>query len=145
MFLFFLLDDALLLHQHIGDYLANKSGAYLPRNLSLQPRHFQLTVLAMAGMLLLVVVAWAYFRGPREFRTISNDLLLFIVTLVFFGLIVDLASAIKPGSAIMGGLVIVEDAGEQVVDSLIVWYVYLLALHKRRPDMFLLDRLRKTE
>jgi hypothetical protein len=143
MFLFFLLDDALLLHQNIGDYLANKFDTYLPPNLSLQPRHFELTVLAIAGMLLLIVVAWAYFHGPREFRAISNDLLLFIVAYVFFGLVVDLATAVKLGSAVVLGLVIVEDAGELVVDSLILWYVFLLAIHNGKPDGFLHDLLYK--
>jgi hypothetical protein len=143
MFLFFLFDDALLLHQNIGDYLANKSDAYLPPNFSLQPRHFELTALAIAGMLLLVVLAWAYFRGPHEFRTVSNDLLLFIVALVFFGLFVDLATAIKLGSAVVWGLVIIEDAGELVVGSLILWYVFLLAIRNGKPEMFLHDLLRK--
>jgi hypothetical protein len=141
MFLFFLLDDALLLHQNIGDYLANKFDSFLPLNLGLQPRHFELTVLAVVGMLLLVVVAWAYFHGTHEFRRISNDLLLFIVALVLFGLVVDLATAIKLGSAIVWGLVIVEDAGELVVDSLILWYVFRLAIHHGNTNVYLFDFL----
>lgn len=142
-FVFFLLDDALLLHQIVGDQIAYNFGTYLPPDLSLPSRFFELAVLAIAGMLLLVVVAWAYLHGPGEFRKVSNDLLLFIAALVFFGIIVDLATAIKLGSAAVLGLVIVEDAGELVVDSLIVWYVFLLVIRKGNPDLFLLDLLRK--
>jgi hypothetical protein len=144
MFLFFLLDDALLLHQNIGDYLANKFDAYLPPDPGLPPRYFELAVLAILGMLCLVAVAWAYLHGSGEFRKVSNDLLLFIAALVFFGLIVDLATAIKLRSAVVLGLVIVEDAGELVVDSLIVWYVFILAIRSGKPEIPLLDRLRRA-
>lgn len=138
-FVFFLLDDALLLHQNIGDWIANNFDAYLPPDLGLPARYFELAVLATAGMLLLVVVAWAYLHGPGEFGKVSNDLLLFIAALVFFGLIVDLATAIKLGSIVMFGLVIVEDGGELVIDSLIVWYVFLLVIRNGNPNLFLHD------
>lgn len=140
-FVFLLLDDALLLHQTVGDRIAYNFGTYLPPDLGLPSRFFELAVLAIAGLLLLVVVAWTFLHGPGEFRKVSNDLLLFIAALVFFGLIVDLATAIKLGSAAVLGLVIVEDAGELVIDSLIVWYVFLLAIHNGRGDLFLHDLL----
>jgi hypothetical protein len=143
MFLFFLFDDALLLHQKIGDSIANKLDTYFLPGLSLQPRFLELAVLAVAGMVLLLVVAWAYFRGSPVFRKVSNDMLLFIIAFVFFGLIVDLATVIKLGSIVMFGLVIIEDGGELVIDSLIVWYVFLLAIRNGKPDIFLHDLLRK--
>jgi hypothetical protein len=48
---------------------------------------------------------------------------LFLVALVFFGLIVDVAEAIKLGPTIIFGLRFFEDAGELVIHSLILWYV----------------------
>jgi len=54
-FTFFLVDDAFLIHQNIGDHIANSLGADLPHSLSLQPRLFELAVLAIAGFLLLII------------------------------------------------------------------------------------------
>lgn len=144
-FVFFLLDDASLLHQKIGDWIANNFDTYLPPDLDMPSRYFELGVLAIAGMLLLVVVAWAYLHGPGEFRKVSNDLLLLIAALVFFGIIVDLATAIKLGSTVVLGLVIVEDAGELATYSVILWYVFVLAIHNGKSDLFLHDLLGRPQ
>jgi len=137
MFTFFLFDDALRLHQSVGDRIAIIFDADL--SLGLPSRYFELAVLAIAGFVLLAVVAWAYFHGPHTFRKISIDILLFIAALVFFGLIVDLAEAIKLGPVVIFGLGFVEDGGELVVYSLILWYVFLLAMRNGKSDLFLHD------
>jgi hypothetical protein len=142
VFTFFLVDDAFLIHQNIGDHISNSLGAYLPLSLSLQSRLFELVALAVAGFILLVILSWAYFRNPQMFRKVSKDMVLFIVALVLFGVIVDLAAAIDLGPAVMFGLDIVEDGGEMVVFSLIIWYVFLLAIRKGKPDIFIHDLLR---
>lgn len=142
MFTCFLFDDALQIHQNIGDQIASISGPYLPYHLILQPRYFELALLAITGISLLAIVAWVYLRSTYEFRKMSNDILLFIALLVFFGLIVDVATAIKLAPPIVFALEIVEDGGEMVVDSLIVWYVFLLAISSGKPDLYLVDRLR---
>jgi hypothetical protein len=143
MFTFFFFDDALLLHQSIGDHLANILDAYLSPGFGLPPRFFELAVLAITGLVLLIIVAWTYLYGSRTFKKISTDMLLFIAALVFFGLIVDVAEVLKLGTVIESGLGFVEDGGELVVDSLIVWYVFLLALHNGNPDIFLYELLTK--
>jgi hypothetical protein len=145
VFTFFLLDDALLLHQNLGDHIASSLGAYLPQALRMQPRLFELAVLAFAGTFLLTLVAWAYFRSSPTFKKISKDLLLFIGALVFFGIIVDLASAIKLWPSVLFVLDFVEDGGETVVYSLILWYVYLLALRNGEPKLFLHDLLSQSQ
>jgi hypothetical protein len=138
MFTFFLFDDALLLHQNIGDHISNSFSAYL-NNLDFSSRFFELTVLAITGIILLAIVAWAYSHGPQIFRKISIDMLLFIAALVFFGLIVDLAETAKLGPVVIFGLGFIEDGGELVVDSLILWYVFLLVIRNGKPDLFLHD------
>lgn len=143
-FTYFLFDDALLLHQNFGNHISTIFDSF-PHNLSLDSRFFELAVLAITGIIILIVVAWAYFHGPDVFRKISNDLLIFIMALVFFGLIVDLAAGIKLGPTVIFSLRFVEDGGELVVDSLIVWYVYLLVMRKGKPNVFLLDLLRKPQ
>jgi hypothetical protein len=141
MFTCFLIDDAFLLHQKVGDRMAKIAGTYLPSNLGFHSRDYQLAVLALAGIFLLAVVAWGYVHGDHEFRKISNDMFVLIAALVFFGLLVDVATALKLGSAVRASLGFVEDGGELVVYSLILWDVFLLAMRKGRSHAFLLDLL----
>jgi hypothetical protein len=143
VFTYFLFDKALQIHQNIGSHIANSFDAYLPHNLSLPTRPFELAVLAIAGTFLLAIVAWAYLRSPHAFKKISNDMLLFIVAWGFWGMFTDLAAAIKLGPLVKIGSDIVEDGGEMVVVSLILWYVFLLAIRKGKPDLFLHDLLCK--
>lgn len=143
VFTFFLIDDALLLHQKIGDHVAEIYNARPLYNLNLPPRYFELTVLGIIGIILLAIVAWAYLHSPLVFRKVSIDMLLFIAALVFFGLIVDLAEAARLGPGVILTFQIIEDGGEIVVDSLILWYVFLLAIRNGKPDMFLHDLIRQ--
>ena len=138
MFICFFIDDSLWLHQKIGDRVAsllNVSG--------LPSRFFELAVLAIAGLALMTIVAWFYFKGPATFKKISIDISVFLAALVFFGLRVDIAEVVRLGHRVILGLQFVEDGGELVVYSLILWYVFLLVLRKGKTDMFLLDLVRK--
>ncbi len=144
VFTYYLFDDALQIHQSIGSYIANNFDSYVSQYLTLQPRHFgEWVVLAMAGTFLSAIVAWAYFRSPYPFKRISNDMLLLVIALVFFGVFIDLAAAVKLGPVVKFSLGTVEDGGEMVVVSLILWYVFLLAIRGGNSDFFLHDLLRK--
>ena len=44
---------------------------------------------ATVGILLLPILVWAYSRGSQTFRNMSNDMLLLIAALVFFGVFLD--------------------------------------------------------
>ena len=143
VFTYFLFEKTFQIHQNIGSHFANSLSAYLPHNLSLQPRLFELAVLAIAGTFLFAIMAWAYLRSPYAFKKISNDMLLFIVAWGFFGVFTDLAAAFNPGPLVKFGSDIVEDGGEMVVVSLILWYVFLLTIRKGKPDLFLHDLLCK--
>lgn len=142
VFIYLFLDDALLIHQKVGDHLANILVSNHSTILGLGPRFFELAVLACSGLFFLAIFAWAYSHGAYVFRRISNDMFLFIAALIFFGLIVDLVSFIHPGSRAMFAFGLIEDGGELMVNSLIVWYVYLLAMRKGQAEVFLLDLLR---
>jgi hypothetical protein len=132
------------MHHILGSRIAGNFGAYLSRYFSLQPRHFgEWAILAIAGTLLSAIVAWAYLRGPRIFREVSNDMLLLVATLVFFGVFIDAAAAIRLGPVVKFGLAVVEDGGEMVVVSLILWYAFLLAIRNGNPGLFLHDFLSK--
>ena len=143
VFIFILIDDAFLLHQKIGFQVAEDLYPFLPATLRLPPRFFEIAVLAVVGFIVMAIVAWTYFHSSRIFRKISQDLLIFILALVFFGAIVDLVAALSFGHEVIMGFVIIEDGGEMVVLSLILWYIFLLAMRNGNPDLFLLDSLVK--
>ncbi len=70
---------------------------------------------------------------------------LFLAALVFFGLVVDVATVFGFGHSVRAGMQVIEDVGEMLVDSLILWYVLRLAVCNGRPDCFLLDLLRNPD
>ena len=63
---------------------------------------------------------------------------------MFFGLIADVAVALKLSPAIIVGLEIVEDGGESVVYSLILWDIFLLAIRNEKSDFFLHELIREN-
>jgi hypothetical protein len=132
----FFIDDAFWLHQKMGDRVATLFTGY-----GLPPRFYELGALAIAGLVLFALVLWFYFRGPVTFRKISADIFVFLAALVFFGLLVDLAGVVGLGNPITAGLGFVEDGGELVVYSLLVWYIFLLALRRGEPEVFLVEVL----
>ena len=136
-----LLDEALQIHQNIGSHIANGLGASSTNSLGLRPRHLELAVLATAGTFLLAVVAWAYLHGPDAFRKISKDMSLLLAVWAFFGVFTDLAAAAKLGPAVEFASDFVEDGGELAIVSLILWYVFLLAIRNGKPEVFLHDLL----
>ena len=141
VFAYLLCDDALSIHQTVGLRLASVFG--LTPRFGLRPQDFgELAVTAAAGTILLGLVAWAYWRGSQAFRSTSRDLLLLVLALVFFGVIVDMVhAAIRFGStgyAIMGTI---EDGGEMVVTSLMVWYAFLLSVRDEDAHSYLWDSL----
>jgi hypothetical protein len=56
---------------------------------------------------------------------------------------VDIAEMIGQGHILITSLGYVEDGGELVVYSLIVWYVFLLVLRQGKPEVFLVELLSK--
>jgi hypothetical protein len=134
IFSFFLIDDTLYLHQNIGNYLGNHLGAFFP-HFHLPSRAYELIVLGISGLFLNAVLAFAYRFSTDMFRKTSRRILLFILVLIIFGLIVDMAAVFNPGPVIWLVLDILEDAGEMVVFTLILWYVFLMALHDGKPGL----------
>jgi hypothetical protein len=145
VFIYFLVDDSMQLHERIGGIVASRFHFHPPFNLRLQD-FGELTVSATAGVVLSIVLASAYWRGSHTFRNVSKDMLLLVLVLVFFGVFVDMAHmTAADGSLISGGLAVAEDGGEMMAVSLMLWYVFLLAIRKGEPGLFLHDLLRKRQ
>jgi hypothetical protein len=145
IFGYFLGDDALKIHERTGEYIARYLTFAPSFNLKLQDLG-ELAVSATVGALLFGALAWAYLMGTPRFKKISNDILLFIAALLFFGVLLDMvhsATDLWPIPAFILG--VIEDSGEMLVVSLMLCYVFLLAARKGDSDLFLRDLPAKTE
>ena len=142
LFVYFLCDDALSIHEKVGEHIAGYLTLTPPFGLGLQDLG-ELLVSAVAGMVLFSFVTWAYLQGSQVFRKVSQDLLLLILALVFFGVFVDMVhAAIHSGWRADFVLVVIEDGGEMLVASVILWYVFLLSLRDENASAYLCDILR---
>lgn len=158
LFTYFLLDDALMLHELLGGRIAAELSGSPPFGLRTQDIG-ELMVSAMFFLLWLPLFAATYLRNPGEFRRKSHDFLLLLSMLAFFGVAVDIlhsmmgpvwkttfvVGAVPDGSEMLSVIFdMVEDGGEMVAASLITCYAYLLAVRDGRPGRHLCDRLRQA-
>jgi len=151
VFTYFLCDDALRTREVIASKIAQKLSIIPPFGLRLQ----DLGELAVAGVvcaLMVVLIALACWYGSKAFRKYSCDMLLLIVLLAFFGVFADLGYIILfqlfdwKVMLIVG---VLEEGGEMLVASLILWYVFLQSLRDEYTTVYLCDfmniiRARKT-
>ena len=139
LFAYLLLDDSLGIHE--------RGGTLIAAHLSFEPLfglrrqdYGELAVTAAAGAVLLCPLVWAYRSGSPAFRRISQDLALLLSILVFFGVVVDMVHiAVKSSGNVDLVLTVIEDGGEMVSVSLILWYVFLLAVRSWDSRFFLCD------
>jgi len=132
VFALLLVDDAMAAHERLGARLGNA----LPSIgfAGLRPHDVGEAVVAAAmGALVLGLLARSWRRGDAAFRHASGRLVLLLLALLFFGVGIDLLHALARFDAALGPwLLIVEDGGEMLTLSVIVWYVFLL--HKSDGD-----------
>ena len=123
VFTYFLADDSLQVHERAGRALAAQ--LELVPAVGLRARDFgELAVSAAVGILLAAPLVWAYRSGSVKFKRVSQDVVLLILVLVFFGVAVDMAHvAIDLGWQFRFIMGIVEDGGELAAMSLILGYV----------------------
>lgn len=140
LFTYFLLDDILEIHEKLGFKLAQLFG--FESALGLRPRDFgELMVSVLFGIFLLSLVIVAYRRGSMAFRMVSRDLALLVAGLVFFGVGIDMAHTALD---FVPGLGVVEDGGEMLMTTLLLWYVILTKLRGESTDAYLSDFLRSV-
>ncbi len=131
-FVYLLVDDALGVHEKVGKLVSEKFITATP--FGVRPQDLgELAISGIAGGILLLLISWAYLRGPEMFRKFTRDLLVLVVALVFFGVFMDLIHVITFYSdslhwKISVVLAVIEDGGEMIVASLILWYVLMVSL-----------------
>ncbi len=127
VFAFFFCDDAFQLHTKIGYYLIRNSQINPPFHLRLLDIG-EFVYFIISGAVLMGLLVWAYIRGGQIFKKISIDVLMLVLVIVFFGVFLDNFHVAFRLNGV--GLSIIEDTGEMIVSSLILWYVYVLSVNK---------------
>lgn len=130
IFAFIVLDDAMLVHERVGGFLAAKLA--FPTLSGLRPLDIgELMVWAAAAALLLPLLVWGFRSSTRQAAGYGALLTLIFAVLVFFGLAVDMIHIIvAPWSRLAdAALAIAEDGGEML--ALALACSCALLLHRR--------------
>ena len=140
VFTYFFFDDSFRIHEKFGRKIAKKLSFVPPFGLRLQDIG-ELTISLVAGMALVTFVVWAYKSGSQAFRKTSADITLLILILVFFGVGVDMLDIILvnlyPQFSFILGLI--EDGGEMLSLSVLVWYAFLIKVRGDKTGDYLID------
>ena len=125
IFGYLLLDDEFQFHENIGyafAHLAPHIGNIDPSEVA-QEIFLVLLAIVLFGVSLLII-----WRTKGESHIVSIHLTILLAAAAFFGVAVDIVqSFIGDHYGIAGIVKIVEDGGEMLIMSVIVWYVYRLA------------------
>jgi hypothetical protein len=143
VYIYLLLDDSLEIHERVGALFEGSLSLVPPLGLRLQDIG-ELAVTGTAGLILLFFISLAYWHGPQTFKKMSIDMLLMIFALAFFGVFVDMLHVItymadQISWKVSAVLAVIEDGGEMIVASLILFYVFLISLRNEKPTFSFFD------
>jgi len=142
LFTYFLVDDSIHIHERAGHFFAEHFNFTPLFGLRLQD-YGQLAISATAGIFLFLPLVWAYRKGTQIFRKISLDIGLLVLVLVFFGVVVDMMrAAVHLGNAVDFIMGFVEEGGEMLAVSFILWYIFLLNVRGTNAGCYLCDLVR---
>lgn len=131
LFMYFLLDDSLKIHESFGTYLVKYFE--FQAMFQLRAQDFgELSVSILFGLLLFTFIGVSYLFSDNVAKQISKHLFILVISVAFFGVIVDMLHTIIPwGKSLFG---FIEDGGEMLVMSIIVWYVFNLRIDPVKQD-----------
>jgi hypothetical protein len=149
VFAYLLVDDSVRLHDRFGSYVAINLNFDPPFGMRLLDIG-ELLVSACAALILIPALVMAYKRGSTLFKENSENLILLLGLLVFFGIGMDMihvAIISKIPENLMRGvnsiLGLLEDGGEMLSASLILWYSFLLMRRNGDPGVYIRDLFKK--
>ncbi|TQI70431.1 hypothetical protein JM79_1341 [Gramella sp. Hel_I_59] len=122
-------DDAFQFHEGFGAQFVQAFGV---RNaFGLRGQDFgELAISALLGLFFALPILYHLFKGDERSQNVTIHYIILTGILIFFGVGIDiLHSLLKfvPGSSV---LTIVEDAGEIIAGSLIVWYSFYVLVKR---------------
>jgi hypothetical protein len=124
IFGYLLIDDIFMIHERIGQFLGNLIGDIEGIEISevAQSGYLVFLGIVLFGTALLIIL-----RTQGETREVSIYLTVLLAVAAFFGVIVDIVQGVVMSMFGISGIVkIIEDGGEMLVMSVILWFVYRL-------------------
>lgn len=127
LFTFLAFDDSFQLHEKSGKYLADNFG--LNGFMGLRPVDYgELLYASIIGLIFFSTLFFSYMKGPLKYRKSCLDILGLFFVFLFFGIGVDMFHQIIVDVNIVSAIVaLIEDGGEMIALSLLVWYFYYLS------------------
>lgn len=134
VFLYFLADDCLAIHESVGALVASRVNFELP--LGVAPVDFgDFVTLVLAAAALAILVCAAQLGADRNAKHAFMELAALAVILGIFGVAVDLLHGRTRADPLLDFmLATLEDGGEMIAASLLVWYCF--RLQNRCPVFF---------
>lgn len=135
LFIYLLLDDFLQLHEQVGDLFAALLDGQLPQRVATHSESIgEFIFLSLVGTSFMVLLLKSYFSSNNKLmKAASQDILLLFGLLVFFGVVVDLIHSLWPATFLKIALGVLEDGGEMLVMSALLWHVYQLKALPSQP------------
>lgn len=123
LFVYLLLDDMLELHENLGAQVADM--LMLQPGFGLRPVDYgELGVSLFFGGLLFALILVAWLLSDKMSRQFSNRLFIMVGALAFFGVFLDMLDIVIFGAG-QSILNLLENWGEMLVTSVIVWFVFI--------------------
>ena len=137
IFAYFLVDDAFRIHENMGILISSRFSMTPQLGLSAQ-NIGQIIYIALGGTIILLLVYYSIRSASNNDRKIFYNLTFLMLILIFFGFFIDIAnSAFNLRRELRFLMIILEDGGEMVSVSVILWYAFNLETHKINHDYFL--------
>jgi len=124
LFLYILLDDSLEIHETFGSYIATQ--LEFSSLLGLRPQDLgELSVSAFSAAILLGLLLLFYIGSSNAYKHVSKNIFLLLLALAFFGIFIDMLDmVIKLGWEVDYIFAAIEDGGELMVMTLLLYYIY---------------------
>jgi hypothetical protein len=130
---YFLVDDALVIHERVGLWYSSSSWSFDVGPLSAQT-FGELTMSALVGLLLVVPLVVGYTRADLRTKEIYRVMVALVVVLLVFALVVDAVHALFIDVKLIDrALGFVEDMGEMLTLSAMVVYAFRLNVKGGMP------------
>ena len=141
IFVYLGIDNSMQLHELGGSVFVYYSN--VKDGLGLRGQDFgELAIYALTVIVLLPIILILYFRSSEMAKRATVDLLILLGLLAFFGVFVDMLDIIVQGSSwslFVTVIDVIEDAGELIVLSLTLGYVFRLLQAEGRVDRTLIE------
>lgn len=147
VFLYILIDDSFEIHELLG----NKLGEFITKNFEIGAGSTsgEILVFGAFGLSIFIPLFYFYYHSKnRDLKIMSQDLFMLFIAMLFFGIGIDLLHDFaETGTVTSGMLGLIEDGGEMLVMSVIVWYIWTMItydnfLHKLKKHKALPEGLK---